>query len=40
MDKRKTGRKDLLYRLRRKGIRCSTGERTIFYPYGETFPPR
>ncbi len=27
-------RKNLLYKLRRKGVRCSTKERTIFYPYG------
>lgn len=26
--------KNLLYKLRRKGVRCSTKERTIFYPYG------
>lgn len=34
MDKRKMRRKNLLYKLRRKGVRCSTKERTIFYPYG------
>lgn len=34
MDKRKMRRKNLLYKLRRKGIRCSTKERIIFYPYG------
>lgn len=37
MDKWKMRRKNLLYKLRRKGVRCSTKERTIFYPYGE--PP-
>lgn len=26
--------KNLLYKLRRKGVRCSTKERIIFYPYG------
>lgn len=29
--KRRAG---LLYRLRKKGIRCLTRQRTIFYPYG------
>lgn len=27
-------RKNILYKLRRKGVRCSTKERMIFYPYG------
>ncbi|MEQ2900909.1 MULTISPECIES: hypothetical protein [Phocaeicola] len=36
MDKRKMRRKNLLYKLRRKGVRCSTKERMIFYPYGGT----
>lgn len=34
MDKRKMRRKNLLYKLRRKDVRCSTKERIIFYPYG------
>lgn len=34
MDKRKRIRKNLLYRLRRKGVRCSTNEKTIYFPYG------
>lgn len=34
MDKRKMRQKNLLYKLRRKGVRCSTKERIIFYPYG------
>ena len=25
----------MLYRLRKKGIRCNTRQRTIFYPYGK-----
>lgn len=28
-------RANLLYRLRRKGIRCLTEQFTIFFPYGE-----
>lgn len=36
MDKRKMRRKNLLYKLRRKGVRCSTQERGIFFPYGGT----
>lgn len=28
--------KNLLYKLRRKGVRCSTKERVIFYAYGGT----
>ena len=39
MDKRKMRRKNLLYKLRRKGVRCSTKERMIFYPYGGTRCP-
>lgn len=34
MDKRKMRRKNLLYKLRRKGIRCDTKERCIYYPSG------
>jgi cytosine/adenosine deaminase-related metal-dependent hydrolase len=26
-------RANLLYRLRKKGVRCNTKERTIFFPY-------
>jgi hypothetical protein len=29
--KRRAG---MLYRLRRKGVRCDTRKRTIYYPYG------
>lgn len=36
MDKRKMRQKNLLYKLRRKGVRCSTKERVIFYAYGGT----
>ena len=28
-------KKNLLYKLRRKGVRCSTKERMIFYPCNE-----
>ncbi len=35
MDKRAMRRKNLLYRLRRKGIRADTRGRVIEYPYGE-----
>jgi len=28
-------RANILYKLRRKGVRCNTKERTIFYPYGQ-----
>lgn len=34
MDKLKMRRKNLPYKLRRKGFRCSTKERVIFCPYG------
>lgn len=27
-------RKNILYRLRKKGIRCLTKQRLIFFPYG------
>jgi hypothetical protein len=26
---------NLLYGLRKKGVRCNTRERTVFYPYGQ-----
>lgn len=29
-------RANLLYRLRKKGVRCNTRERTIYYPHGYT----
>ncbi|HAH74245.1 MULTISPECIES: hypothetical protein [Butyricimonas] len=32
--KRYKRRNNILYRLRKKGIRCVTKERTIFIPYG------
>ncbi|PXZ44934.1 hypothetical protein DMB45_00350 [Sanguibacteroides justesenii] len=36
MEARKYKRRaNILYRLRKKGIRCVTRERTIFYPFGE-----
>ena len=28
-------RNNLLYNLRKKGVRCLTKERMIFFPYGE-----
>nr|DAW84745.1 MAG TPA: hypothetical protein [Bacteriophage sp.] len=28
-------RNNILYRLRKKGVRCVTKERTIFIPYGK-----
>jgi hypothetical protein len=34
-EKRLKRRANILYRLRKKGVRCSTGERTIYYPYGK-----
>lgn len=34
-DKKKMRRKNLLYRLRRKGVRCDTRSRVIEFPYGE-----
>lgn len=33
MDKHKMRRKNILYKLRRKGVRCDTRGRTIFFPY-------
>lgn len=35
MDKRAMRRKNLLYKLRKKGVRCDTKARCIEYPYGE-----
>lgn len=36
MDAKKYKRRNnILYRLRKKGIRCITRDQTIFYPYGE-----
>lgn len=36
MDKQKYKRRaNILYRLRKKNIRCNTRERTIFYPLGQ-----
>ena len=35
MDKQKYKRRtNILYRIRKKNIRCNTRERTIFYPFG------
>ena len=34
MDKNKMRRKNLLYRLRKKGVRVDTGGRCIYLPYG------
>lgn len=28
-------RDGLLYRLRKKGIKCNTGKREIYFPYGK-----
>lgn len=33
-DKQLMRRKNLLYKLRRKGVRCDTKDRCIEYPYG------
>lgn len=35
MDKRLKRRANLLYRLRKKGVRCNTKAREISFPYGE-----
>lgn len=35
MDKKQKRRANILYRLRKKGIRCSTREREIYFPYGK-----
>lgn len=35
MDRRLKRRANILYRLRKKGVRCVTRERVIFYPYGK-----
>lgn len=34
-EKLKKRRANLLYKLRKKGVRCLTRQFTIFYPYGE-----
>ncbi len=35
MDRVTKRRTNLLYNLRKKGVRCLTKERMIFFPYGE-----
>lgn len=35
MDKKLKRRANILYRLRKKGFRCSTREREIYFPYGK-----
>lgn len=35
MDRIVKRRTNLLYNLRKKGVRCFTKERMIFFPYGE-----
>lgn len=35
MDKRMKRRSNILYRLRKKGVRCITKERVIFFAYGK-----
>ncbi len=35
MDKRLKRRANILYRLRKKGVRCDTKARVIYYAYGE-----
>lgn len=34
MDKKRMRRKNLLYRLRKKGVKVNTRERCIYLPYG------
>lgn len=34
MDKKRMRRKNLLYRLRKKGVRVDTGRRCIYLPHG------
>ncbi len=34
MDRILKRRANLLYRLRKKGVRCGTKEKTIYFPYG------
>jgi len=31
-------RANMLYRLRKKGIRCDTKQKTIYLPYGQIIP--
>lgn len=38
MDRIVKRRTNLLYNLRKKGIRCLTKERVIFFPYGDQEP--
>ncbi len=38
MNKSLRRRANLLYSLRKKGIRCLTKERVIFFPYGDQEP--
>ncbi len=35
MDKRLKRRANILYRLRKKGVRCDTKARVIYYAYGK-----
>lgn len=35
MEKQYKRMSNILYRLRKKGIRCVTRERVIFFPYGQ-----
>lgn len=34
MDKKRMRRKNLLYRLRKKGVKVNTRERCVYLPYG------
>lgn len=34
MDKKRMRRKNLLYRLRKKGVKVDTRERCVYLPYG------
>ncbi len=38
MNKNLKRRANLLYRLRKKGFKCVTKERMVFFPYGEKDP--
>lgn len=35
MDKKLKRRANILYRLRKKGIRCNIKEREVYFPYGK-----
>lgn len=35
MDKQHKRRANILYRLRKKGVRCDTKAKEVYYPYGE-----